>query len=93
MARGLKELSPSWHGDRLFPWQREFGASVCYIVATKKQEFELEMRMGSPSPPHSDIFSSCFLLSQGVKSYQKALLSRDLLSRHVRAKLLDEQLL
>lgn len=37
MAHGLKELSPSWHGDRLCPWQREFGASVCYIVATRKQ--------------------------------------------------------
>lgn len=46
MSHGLKELRPSWHGDRLCPWQREFGASACCIVATRKQEFELEMGMG-----------------------------------------------
>lgn len=75
-------------GDRLCPWQREFGASVCYIVATRRQS--LSWKWGWAAIPKSSPqwhLLCCFPLSQGFKSYQKAVLSRDPQFRHLRAKL------
>lgn len=88
MAHGLKALSPSWHGDRLCPWQREFGASVCYIVATRKQSLSWKWGWAvDPRPSPQWHLLCCFPLSQGFKNYQKAVLSRDPQFRHLRAKL------